>query len=38
MATILDFFADEWTAAHWSDRWLLILAWGTLVGIQLGVL
>lgn len=35
---MIDFLADEWAAAHWSDRWLLILAWATLAGIQMGVL
>ena len=35
---ILDFLADEWQHAAPIDRWLLILAWVTLLGIQLGVL
>ena len=35
---ILDYLADEWEAAAPVDRWLVILAWATLLGIQLGVL
>lgn len=38
MGTILDYLADEWEAATPVDRWLVILAWATLLGIQLGVL
>lgn len=36
--SILDYLAAEWEAATPVDRWLVILAWATFVGIQLGVL
>ncbi|MEY5098941.1 MAG: hypothetical protein RJA36_1660 [Pseudomonadota bacterium] len=38
MNAALDYLAAEWEAASPADRWLVILAWATLVGIQLGVL
>lgn len=38
MPRILDFLAAEWEAATPADRWLVILAWVTLLGIQLGLL
>ncbi len=38
LGTILDYLAAEWEAASPADRWLVILAWATLVGIQLGLL
>lgn len=37
MPRILDFLAAEWEAATPADRWLVILAWATLLGHPAGV-